>query len=52
MKVFGSAQGTDPRTQQWNLEDFREYFKKERGNLGNSKKFQEVIRAFDRFAGL
>ena len=44
--------GADPRTQQWNLEDFKEYFKNERGNLGNSKKFQEVIRAFDQFAGL
>ena len=52
MKLFGSAQGKDPRAAQWNLEDFQEYFKNERGNLGNSKKFQEVIRAFDQFAGL
>jgi len=52
MKLFGSEQGKDPRAQQWNLEDFQEYFKNERGNLGNSKKFQEVIRAFDQFAGL
>ena len=44
--------GADPRTQQWNLEDFKEYFKNERGNLGNSKKFQGVIRAFDQVAGL
>ncbi len=52
MKLFGSAQGKDPRGAQWNLEDFREYFQNERGNVGNSKKFQEVIRAFDQFAGL
>ncbi len=49
MKVFGLAQGKDPRGQQWSLEDFGEYFRNERGNIGNSKKFQEVIRAFDEF---
>ncbi len=52
MKVFGLAQGKDPRGQQWSLEDFGEYFRNERGNIGNSKKFQEVIRAFDEFSGL
>ena len=29
MKLFGSAQGKDPRAAQWNLEDFQEYFKNE-----------------------